>query len=320
MQDLSIGQSRDFSPEGENKQEQWSHGTRVFGVLSYLLPDATFYFYRLKSARELQRSAKDERFSAATGGPSTSGQPRELETDRPNARLTDVLGQCIDDSIDILNISAGVLHKFCKGCVLNRPLEATTASGTAVVAATGNKSERMVEHVLCPALSEFTLSVGGVINRCPTRDLPPEADRRIWAETSASDRTKRTLQGPYCSFEGCTSDHPCEKYRAEEWYDGNIEAYRGNPNVLAPPLRPELIDDDRVAFAEGTSFAAPIVAGAIGRLASSVTEELSPMEWYAIIESSGDMTVRHDKKNWNRLNVNGASQTIDRRSDPEENE
>lgn len=44
------------------------------------------------------------------------------------------------------------------------------------------------------------------------------------------------------------------------------------------------------------------------------------MEWYAIIESSGDMTVRHDKKNWNRLNVNGASQTIDRRSDPEENE
>ena len=262
----------------------------MFSVLERILPNARFYFYRLRATRR-----------------EDPGKQNENGSEFGNRRIREALAQALDDDIDVLNMSVGRLHLFCNNCVFDRPITEVHRQGTNVAAAIGNKRRFSQEHVLCPALTQEAISVGGSTTQCKEQVASKEVDQRIWANTESLEDVPREQQGPYCSFRGCSESRQCTN-REEEPLDLNIRSYKSNPEILAPgqiPHQPIVADtgETMATFAEGTSFATPIVAGVAARLQSAFSPPPSPDTIRdAILESSSYIT-GNNGKTYARLNV-----------------
>lgn len=269
-----------------------------------LLPAANFHLYRVKTARR----AREQRLLDETDADVTG-----------NDIIKQAIGQAIDDNIDVVNLSLGRLHKFCQGCVFDGPIAQLHENGATVVAAIGNEHERRRhEHVLCPALTDEAVSVGGVTNHCRAPVSDRDADRRIWADTEMLPRVPEDRQGPYCSFRGCTAGtKSCAEYRSETPADCNIRSYRGNPEILAPAQKPEYVDEENgyVAFAKGTSFAAPLVAATAARLRAQFQTAVSPATIREALLSGSD-TIHAEQTTYERLNAKHAQQVLQQRVTP----
>lgn len=265
-----VGNEADFTGEDNPSQQAWGHGLQVFTQASMVAPGAEFYFYRVKRAE-----CKDESRPAVRLDERVDDEEVAGSSGRGSA-FRYAFQQAIEDEVDVVNVSAGVKHLFCDDCaVFERPLSATVEAGLPVVAAIGNASDARLEHVLCPALRDPVLSVGGAIAACERdarEDLTDETDRRIWISTRTMDEVESDVQGPFCSFRGCATGTDCER-RTECWWGGNVRELHGNPDVLAPPLVPDFGDKNgTVLFNAGTSFASPIVAGVCARLYDAVAD------------------------------------------------
>lgn len=261
-ENLLVKNRRDLSPVGDQQQIKYSHGTRVLSVLAGVAPEAGYYLYRVKTARSLINENKRR-------------QDRPFDDDRDklngaNRRILLAVEQAIEDDVDIINLSVGTHHPSCNNCVFEEAIKTAKEANIAVIAAIGNESDRRGHHVICPALTDGVLSVGGMVNKCGANFQSHTDDRRIWADIPRKDSCT-TRQGPFCSFDGCAPNYECDENCDEQWWDKNIRHFGGNPHVLAPVHRPEK-RNNIVIFSPGTSFAAPITAGAIALILDSMSE------------------------------------------------
>lgn len=294
---VEIVDSKDFSSQNDEQQEKWGHGFRIFSVLERIVPAARFHFYRLKTTRR-----------------QTQGRQRSSRLeDRGNKRIREVLGQSIDDEIDMINMSLGRLHRFCNNCAFDKPVRSVTREGVSIVAAIGNDRNQSHEHTLCPALAQETISVGGVTNQCARQIGRGETDQRIWADTRTIADTSRDYQGPYCSFQGCSTAHQCCE-RNEVPFDRNIRPLRNGPDILAPaqvPHQPlENGSGEKMAtLAEGTSFAAPFATGVAAQIQNTVSPPPTPdLIRDATLHGSTDVVSEEDM--YRRLDSLGAREWI----------
>jgi hypothetical protein len=282
----------DFSHRGSEQQKEWYHGYLTFDVLHALVPAARFHLYRVKTARRTRREREGKRTNVDNVG--------------GNDIIKQAIGQALDDEVDIVNLSLGRLHTFCQKCVFDGPIASLHRNGTSIVAAIGNEHvNREYEHVLCPALTEETISVGGVTNACLGSVEQETDDRRIWVNTESIKSIPYDRQGPYCSFKGCeVGSNDCRNKRTEIPYEHNIQSYRGNPEILAPAQKPDLADraKGQAAFAMGTSFAAPIVAGIVARLRSIESTSIAPNRIRNAILSGSD-TIYTEHTTYKRVNA-----------------
>lgn len=183
----------------------------------------------------------------------------------------------IDDGVDILNISAG--DPWPGPIDLNPNIRITKRAireGIIVVAAAGNEDPdidgRLPVH--CPAALEDVIAVGGFVSRCPAtpgeessnepggpfyiRDEPDEDDEEL------------TFSGSYCGEQGCVDGKGCIPSKREVAWEYNVLPTGDKPDVLAPVIIPEALAEGDPFLNSGTSFAAPIVTGALG----SILDEL----------------------------------------------
>lgn len=302
-----VGNTADFAGENDTPQRTWGHGLQVFMQASMIAPGAEFYFYRVKRAEN-----KDESKPAVDLDESVDDEGEAGSAGRGSA-FRYAFAQAIEDEVDVINLSAGVRHLFCDDCtVFERPLSATVNAGLPVVAAIGNTSDARIEHVLCPALHDSVVSVGGAIASCEqdaSENLTDADDRRIWTSTRTMDNVEDNVQGPFCSFRGCTTKTGCG-CRTERWWSGNIRELNGNPDVLAPCLVPDFGDEDgTVLFNAGTSFAAPIVTGVCTRLYDAVddSDALTTHKLRRTLDETGERVEEAPSAGtWRRVNASAA--------------
>jgi subtilase family serine protease len=294
-----IKSRHDFSHQGHQQQNEWYHGYLIFDILYTLAPEAQFHLYRVKTAQRTRRAREGK----STSANNVAG----------NNIIKQAIGQSIDDDVDVVNLSLGRLHTFCRRCVFDRPVEALHRNNTTIVAAIGNEhANREHEHVLCPALTEEAISVGGVTNTCQGSVEQNRKDRRIWVDTEDLRSIPYDKQGPYCSFEGCEiGSNDCGNNRTEVPYEHNIQSYLGNPEILAPAQKPDFANKAKgqAAFAMGTSFAAPIVAGVVARLRSMKGLPTESDQIRDAILSGGD-TLYTEHTTYNRLNAADALEIL----------
>lgn len=275
--DIRVGNREDFSPDGENVQNKWGHGYRILDVISSIVPNARFHFYRLKAERHRLKGGSglqspDDSDVSYTESPSIG--------EGGNARIIQCIEQAIDDGVDVLNVSAGRHHHNCgsESCVFRKHILPAIDGGTNVVAACGNERGRRGEHVLCPALFRSTVGVGGFVNECDGYVPDTGTDDRLVADVSNYHRIDGHEQGPFCSMGTCGTGASCDDRRRERWWNDNVRPFKGKPDLLAPVHKPELQDGQNVVFIAGTSFATPIVTGAVaslrGEFSNSGPEEI----------------------------------------------
>ena len=300
--DISVGNSEDFSEIGDETHKEYSHGTRVLSVLSAIIPNAEYYIYRVKAARKLVYDSAGQRDQTDIDLSNSSGEA--------NKRILLAIEQAIEDEVDIINLSCGVFHASCENCVFEKAIEEAHRAGIIVVSAIGNESERRGDHVLCPALSDGSLSVGGMVNYCNADFEHHTSDRRIWADVRTPE-SGITRQGPFCSTQGCAPGYDCDENCDQKWWDGNIRHFGGNPQVLAPAHRPEIRYGRLVVFSPGTSFATPITAGTIGRILASdrATDHDVEQVKQALLQSGTEIS-NGDGASATSINAEGALSTI----------
>lgn len=218
------------------------HGSDILETLGYFAPAAEFNLYRVTAHIE--------------------------EAKRSN--LADAIADAGRHGMDLLNLSIGLFHAdtdghHCGGnCTVATETRETIEAGTTVVAATGNRSEEETKATYCPALRDDTISVGGFVSRC-TSDIRERPDSgQYWIRTD-------TVTGPFCGHQGCDSSESCDEHRFEHPWRGNVSFHNAIPDVLAPVHHPAKSNNGPL-LQQGTSFAAPIVAGLLASILGDLFE------------------------------------------------
>lgn len=220
------------------------------------------------------------------------------------------------EEVDVLNLSVGCDHvsnpdKECtesrSACALCEVAEEAIEAGITIVAAAGNYPH--VESVCCPSLSDYAISVGGVVDRCtanpnigqslnpqPTVSYPPNA---YWIDREDG----KGAQEAYCSGRGCYPGETCQNNRVTELWEHNVPFTDRKPDTLAPV---HLLWADEVGpfIDEGTSFSAPIVTANIVNLlewARSEGDNVSPAEIRQAISNTGTVLERSNHRSFSGL-------------------
>ena len=189
------------------------------------------------------------------------------------SNVVDAIYDASEQGVDILNASLGVCHSEedghdCGGlCRIGDEARlATKETGMTIVAAAGNNDH--ADAMTCPALSESVIGVGGYVANCTG-----EVDRE--GKSSQYWLNKEELVGPFCGMQGYKNG-ACQKYCAEEPWEGNVSYHNAVPEVLAPVIRVSIYDT--ISLEAGTSFAAPLVAGRIASMVSDliIEEQMFP--------------------------------------------
>jgi hypothetical protein len=184
-------------------------------------------------------------------------------------RGTDLLyaiRQAEKDGVDILNISAGVFHQKCSGCLFDRAVESAIKSDLIIVAAVGNQTRSSLEHTHCPAIKQAAISVGGYIPYCPTSEHNKIQGKNPIC-VRAPNENGRIEKFQICSGGKCKQGSKCDKIQVLEEFKLNPLSIRNNPDIHAPPFRAVIDGQERILTKPATSFATPLAAAAIGRSA-----------------------------------------------------
>lgn len=160
-------------------------------------------------------------------------------------------------------MSAGVDSQFGGHNAYEKAVKSAAKSGTIVVAAAGNSSK--VKRLAYPARAPDAVCVSGCVSRCQVNPDEHLDDRRLWMEGTEFS------VGPYCTGSGCTKRGQCTN-QSHEWWGGNVEPMGHKPDSSASAVH--FTGRNRNPVRKGTSFAAPLVTGAIGRLVQQFDDEL----------------------------------------------
>ncbi|MBX0297688.1 S8 family serine peptidase [Haloarcula nitratireducens] len=219
------------------------HGEDVLELLGYFAPAATFSLYRVVAAHGTAK----------------------------RGNLVQAIADASSHNIDILNLSVGIHHHEeptgdCGGhCRIADEARLAIESGTAVVAAAGNREKDNPLAVHCPARLTTAITVGGFVSHCRADLLDSPASGQYWVDNDTE------LVGPFCGQRGCGPTKQCEEYRYEKPWQGNVSFHNAVPDVLAPVHHPAGTDTDPV-LQSGTSFGTPIVSGSLATLLSDLPD------------------------------------------------
>lgn len=262
----------------------------MFNLISSYCPDATFSLYQVVTEnRKLPLDAYSEAITAA-----------------------------IEDEVDIVNISAG---DPWRGPVRANPsvLETQRAidEGITVVAAAGNwkPSQDTRPPVHCPAALDDVIAVGGLISECPASPGDEPRDETKGPYYVLKDDTYEfpalTPEGPFCGQEGCINGKSCIANQIDKPWSRNVQTTAGKPDILAPMHIPVETNDGKQFLKTGTSFAAPVVTGALGcvldELRRSNDTEATP---YQVRQATVDGAVPMDKGKLRKFDAMGVRKVL----------
>lgn len=264
-----VGSCIECRPEGvRDTGHDPLHGHTVTRILVQGAPGATYCFYH--TIPGIEDAAKEY-------------EPGDL---------LPAIRQAVDDSIDLLNISAGVDGKYSARLSYERAVQRAAESGVLIVAAAGN--EETVDRLCYPARMPQVVAVGGCVVRCQRPKVDEHLnDKRIWT------RSPERHDGPYCSSQGCSERHECDqRYQQSSWWVGNVESHGRKPDVVAPCY--SILDEQYTETAKdgyGTSFAAPVVSGSLVRLLSSGTLSADDTDLIGTLRAEGtDLGMSHEHR------------------------
>jgi subtilisin family serine protease len=200
-------------------------------------------------------------------------QIADMEGEYNDRDLVTAIVWAADYGVDVLNLSLGSDHisnenKDCDmtgaSCAVAEAAEYAADKGVVLVSAVGNQS--LTESVCCPALSDYSVAVGGCVAKCTASiqgregmigpDIKPPG--AIWVDRPDD----KGLSEPVCRTEGCGPGESCESNRVLEEWSGNPTFVSDTPDTLAPAYYPTKWAEGPV-MQTGTSFAAPIVTATI---------------------------------------------------------
>lgn len=224
----------DCRPDDATPQEpaEGAHGWDVARIVERALPEAEYDFHH------------------------SLNEPGENSDEFDVDDLIPPIDAAVRNSVDVLNMSAGVDSKYGAHRSYERVVRRAAESGTTVVAAAGN--ENKVDRLAYPARAPAAICVAGCISRCRRRRIDEHLrDRRLWVhEPSFRD-------GPYCSARGCHRRTDCTS-QEHRWWHGNVEPMGYKPDVSASAVH--FTGHETPPIREGTSFSTPLITGALGRL------------------------------------------------------
>ena len=188
------------------------------------------------------------------------------------AAFDEAITAAIEHNVDVLNLSAGIPWR---GPVDSSPhtrlAQRALDSNIVLVAAAGNSipNDRPVH---CPAAAERAIAVGGFVAECGSREQHPEG--AYWAHMQEGKQyPPLTPDGVFCGQRGCSGDRECIGNQWEKPWEGNVLPTDDKLDVLAPVHIPETTAEGDPFLHVGSSFAAPIVSGALGLIFSELVEK-----------------------------------------------
>jgi hypothetical protein len=251
------------------------HGEYVSDIASVFAPEASFYH-----------------FLAAEEPDDTNTESVRIS----QMAFAKAINYSIEHNIDILNISAGrskpkCTHGHCPYCTeVKRAID----NGISVVAAAGNNPDNCVH---CPSNRNEVISVGGVEHECtynvsrrPGRVInkPPFA---YWTKQweRVDGYPDGAAWGAYCTGRDCAkhggSCRECQEII--EWSENPI-AGSDKPDILSPLHYAAKYDEQSPFVWAASSFAAPVVAGALAGMLSTLTSSCPPYTMKEAIKKSSE--------------------------------
>ena len=232
--------------DNEERAEDWTddHGVRVFSILSAYSGGAQFYLYQAVN------------------------ENRQV----PIEAYTDAIDEAISDDIDLLNVSAGEAWRGpIDANAYVRQTKRAIRNDITVVAAAGNQKERSDDlPIHCPSAHENIISVGGLVAECPADPKPAkDTDPKTGPYYIFPDEDEEylgTTDRPFCGYQECVNGDDCIEHRTEKVWEHNPIPTDGKPDALAPVLYPIGEISGRCKINTGTSYAAPVVSGALGSI------------------------------------------------------
>lgn len=250
VEEYSINQGLDnsFVPNPESNTNP--HGIVVFDQLSAVAPNAEFSVY----------------------------QAINQDGDLVLGAYADAISKAIDDGVDIINLSAGdpwpALIDINPNVLETKRL---IERNIPVVAAAGNYKPKHDSRppVHCPSAAEGVISVGGYITECPCEpgeesEESKEGPYYYQFDVSNSKNIENPAIGTYCSEQGCVKGESCITRQSESPWDRNPMPSGDKPDVLAPMHIVRNDEEDGYFIDSGTSFAAPLVTGALACIFSEL--------------------------------------------------
>jgi subtilisin family serine protease len=235
--------------EEEVDRFEVEHGMEVFDILSRIVPRARFSFY--------QTIRRDGRAGVSN--------------------FTEAIELAIKDGVDLLNLSFGAPNQIpAKASPYYPPIEKALDSDILPIAAAGNLEYKdgPKKYVYAPANLPGVVAVGGSETLCP-EDPPGDPRMTTKGPYQFNLDSEETL---YCSHRGCIDETPCIRHNAVRAWPENTEPHNGKPDVLAPAHFPSKASNSSVEDVDlkrGSSYAAPIVTGAIARALCETDTETS---------------------------------------------
>jgi hypothetical protein len=214
----------------------------------------------------------------------------------------------IDDEVDIINISAGIHMPGCQGsCGFCNTVSRLIDDGIFVVAAAGNvwDIEDSDERIYCPSTYDEVISVGGMISVCNCQNNYPGADitdppsGAFYLNTDNETVQETSPDQPICGQNGCTDEFECIPNQVEKvWVCPRPK--NNKPDIFAPCYTSYETVKGEVRSDLGTSFAAPVVTGAVSAVLTEAdgknVETISPGELRQLVRETGKEFGESNKK------------------------
>lgn len=173
------------------------------------------------------------------------------------------VNEAISNEVDLLNLSAGdTWHLPPQFNPYSIVIESALSAGVSVIAAAGNKEpDSSYEPVNCPAAYSEVIAVAGMVTECPYS--PEDYDYK------PEEKTKGPFIGannsvPNCSYRECLEESSCIINQVERPWQGNPDPLNEKPDILAPVSYAAENSDGKIDLYAGTSYAAPVISGALG--------------------------------------------------------